>query len=82
MKIENEKQCLLQIQTMQSPAVENFVEIEGRTYATGKEGKGLYRLIPKGEARFYNEAEPIDLRFQYSTMENYLLHIKELYRKC
>ena len=27
---------LLQIQTMQSPAVENFVEIDGRTYAKGK----------------------------------------------
>lgn len=54
----------MQLQTMQSPAVENFVEIEGMTYATGKNGKGLYRLIPKTEARFYNEAEPLDLDFK------------------
>lgn len=62
MKIE--EPCLLQIQTMQSPAVENFVEIDGRTYATGKDGKGLYRLIPESESRFYNEAEPLDLDFK------------------
>lgn len=59
-----EEPCLLQIQTMQSPAVENFFEIDGRTYATGKDGKGLYRLIPKVEARFYNEAEPLNLNFR------------------
>ena len=59
-----EEPCLLQIQTMQSPAVENFVEIEGMTYATGKNGKGLYRLIPKTEARFYNEAVPLVLDFK------------------
>ena len=49
---------------MQSPAVENFFVIEGRTYATGKDGKGLYRLVPEVEARFYNEAEPLNLNFR------------------
>lgn len=80
MKIE--EPCLLQIQTMQSPAVENFVEIEGMTYATGKNGKGLYRLIPKTEARFYNEAEPLVLDFKLKSkkkvVEEMVCAIKKL----
>lgn len=71
-----EEPCLLQIQTMQSPAVENFVEIEGRTYATGKGGKGLYRLIPKEEARFYNEAVLINECFRLTKRDNAVLKIK------
>lgn len=73
---------LLQLQIMQTPAVENFVEIEGRAYATGKDGKGLYRLIPESEARFYNEAEPLNPDFRIKnrkkTTEEMMKEIKRL----
>ena len=36
-------------QQMVSPAEENFMTIDGTTYATGKDKVGLYRLVPKGE---------------------------------
>lgn len=38
--------------------------IDGKTFATGKDGKGLYMLVPKEEAYFYNEAVPINARFR------------------
>lgn len=49
----------------QSPAVENFIEIDGRTYATGKNGRKLYRLVPVAEARFTNEAVLVSETFKY-----------------
>ena len=51
-------------QRMVSPVEENFMTIDGITYATGKDGVGLYRLIPKEKAYFYNEAVPINEKFR------------------
>lgn len=51
-------------QQMVSPAEENFMTIDGTTYATGKDGIGLYRLVPKEKAYFYNEAVPINEKFR------------------
>ena len=51
-------------QRMVSPVEENFMTIDGATYATGKDGQGLYRLIPEGQARFFNEAVPINGKFR------------------
>lgn len=49
---------------MVSPVEENFMTIDGATYATGKDGQGLYRLIPEEQARFFNEAVPINGKFR------------------
>ena len=51
-------------QRMVSPAEENFMTIDGVIYATGRDGQGLYRLIPEGQARFFNEAVPINVKFR------------------
>ena len=51
-------------QRMVSPVEENFMTIDGATYATGKDGQGLYRLIPEEQARFFNEAVPINGKFR------------------
>ena len=51
-------------QRMVSPVEENFMTIDGATYATGKDGQGLYRLIPEEQARFFNEAVPINVKFR------------------
>lgn len=51
-------------QRMVSPVEENFMTIDGTTYATGKDGVGLYRLVPKEKAYFYNEAVPINEKFR------------------
>lgn len=51
-------------QRMVSPVEENFITIDGTTYATGKDGVGLYRLIPEEQARFFNEAVPINVKFR------------------
>lgn len=51
-------------QRMVSPVEENFMVIDGTTYATGKDGVGLYRLIPKEKAYFFNEAVPINEKFR------------------
>ena len=51
-------------QRMVSPVEENFMTIDGATYATGKDGVGLYRLVPKEKAYFYNEAIPINEKFR------------------
>ena len=54
-----------QIQTFrfESPAVSNFMDIDGKTYATGKGGKSLYCLIDEDKAYFYNEAYMIQQDF-------------------
>ena len=49
---------------MVSPVEENFMTIDGITYATGKDGVGLYRLVPKEKTYFYNEAVPINEKFR------------------
>ena len=51
-------------QRMVSPVEENFITSDGTTYATGKDGVGLYRLVPKEKAYFYNEAVPINEKFR------------------
>ena len=51
-------------QRMVSPVEEIFMTIDGITYATGKDGVGLYRPIPKEKAYFYNEAVPINEKFR------------------
>ena len=51
-------------QRMVSPVEENFMTIDEATYATGKDGVGLYRLVPKEKAYFYNEAVPINEKFR------------------
>lgn len=51
-------------QRMVSPVEENFITIDGTIYATGKDGVGLYRLVPKEKAYFYNEAVPINEKFR------------------
>ena len=51
-------------QRMVSPVEENFMTIDGATYATGKDGQGFYRLIPEEQARFFNEAVPINVKFR------------------
>ena len=51
-------------QRMVSPVEENFMTFDGVTYATGKDGVGLYRLIPKEKAFLYNEAAPINEKFR------------------
>lgn len=51
-------------QRVVSPVEENFMTIDGATYATGKYGVGLYRLVPKEKAYFYNEAVPINEKFR------------------
>ena len=51
-------------QRMVSPVEENFMTIDGITYATGKDGVGLYRLVPKEKTYFYNEAVPINEKFR------------------
>lgn len=54
----------------ESPATENFIDIDGHTYATGKDGKGLYKLIPPEKAYFYNEATLISEEFKYDKRED------------
>ena len=49
---------------MVSPVEENFMTIDGTTYATGKDKVGLYRLVPKERAYFLNEAVPINEKFR------------------
>ena len=51
-------------QRMVSPVEENFMTIDGITYVTGKDGVGLYRLVLKEKAYFYNEAVPINEKFR------------------
>lgn len=51
-------------QRMVSPVEENFMTIDGVIYATGRDGQGLYRLIPKEKAYYYNEAVPINEKFR------------------
>ena len=51
-------------QRMFSPVGENFMVIDGITYPTGKDGQGLYRWIPEEQARFFNEAVPINVKFR------------------
>lgn len=51
-------------QRMISPVEENLMAIDGVTYATGKDGQGLYRLVPKEKAYFYNKAVPINEKFR------------------
>ena len=51
-------------QRMVSPVEENFMVINGKTYAAGKDGQGLYRLIPEEQARFFNEAVQINEKFR------------------
>lgn len=51
-------------QRMVSPVEENFMTIDGIIYATGKDGVGLYRLVPKEKAYFFNEAVPINEKFR------------------
>ena len=51
-------------QRMVSPVEENFMTINRVTYATGKDGQGLYRLIQEEQARFFNEAVPINEKFR------------------
>ena len=51
-------------QKMVSPVEENFMVIDGITYPTGKDGQGLYRLIPEEQSRFFNEAVPINEKFR------------------
>ncbi len=48
----------------ESPAVSNFIEIDGKTYSTGKGGKCLYCLIDEDKAYFYNEAYIIQEDFK------------------
>lgn len=51
-------------QRMISLVEENFMVIDGKTYATGRDGQGLYKLIPEEQARFFNEAVPINEKFR------------------
>ena len=51
---------------LESPAVENFIEIDGQTYATGKGGRGLYMLVPPEKAYFMNEAVLISDKFVFN----------------
>ena len=51
-------------QRMVSPVEENFMTIDDITYATGKDGPGLSRLVPKEKAYFFNEAVPINEKFR------------------
>ena len=37
---------------------------DGKTYAKGKDGQGLYRLISEVQVRFFNEAVPINVKFR------------------
>lgn len=43
-------------QTFESPAKENFCTINGRQYATGIGGTGLYELLDSNKAYFQGEA--------------------------
>lgn len=71
-------------QRMVSPVEENFMTIDGTTYATGKNRVGLYRLVPKEKAYFLNEAVPIDEKFRMNkyltTKKKKEVVIKELQR--
>lgn len=49
---------------MFSPVEENFMTIDGKNYATGKEGEGLYRLVQNEKAYFFNEAVAINEKFR------------------
>lgn len=51
-------------QRMVSPVEENFMTIDGITYATGKDGVGLYRLIPREKSYFYDGDAPINEKFR------------------
>ena len=51
-------------QRMVSQVEENFMIIDGKTYATGKDGQGLYRLIPEEQVRFFNESVPFNGKFR------------------
>lgn len=42
-------------QRMISPVEENYMTIDGITYATGKARVGLYMLIPREKANFFNQ---------------------------
>ena len=70
-------QNAVQDQVMISPAVENFIEIDGQTYATGKGGKGLFRLIPEEDARFVNEAVLLNPEFRIKDRVKILSEISE-----
>lgn len=69
---------------MVSPVEENFMTIDGTTYATEKDKVGLYRLVPKEKVYFFNEAVPINekLRLKKSLTEEKKKEsaIKELQR--
>lgn len=43
-------------QSFESPAKENFCTIDGRQYATGVGGTGLYELLDADKAYFQGEA--------------------------
>lgn len=61
-----------------SPAVENFTDIDGKTYATGKGGKGLYRLVDAGAAYFPNEAIIVDENFRLKKGEDPEMAIRKV----
>lgn len=71
-------------QRMISPATENFITIDENIYATGKDGKGLYKLIPPDKAYFFNEAIPLNEKFRLNNNLNEEkkkeVIIKELHR--
>lgn len=71
----------VQDQVMMSPAVENFIEIEGQIYATGQDGKGLFRLVPEEDARLVNEAVALDPEFRIKDTDNAMSEISEAVSK-
>lgn len=63
-KTKEEIENMLRISTVfRSPATENFIDIDGKTYATDPRGKGLYRLVEQDMSYFQNEAIIIDDSF-------------------
>lgn len=55
---------MLMLQRMETNAKENFCTIDGKEYATGDGGRGLYELVDPESARFYREAVLIDEDFR------------------
>lgn len=55
---------LEQIMTLHSPQKINRTVINGQTYATDENGKGLYLLVPVNIARYDGEGALIDETFK------------------
>lgn len=65
-----------QSQYFVSNAKENFCTIDGKRYATGENGLGLYELIDPAIAYFPDEAVLIDSDFSLNAGDDLIMAVK------